>query len=664
MYYFIRVLFPIILFLHSTSVYSQFYIALEEKPLPLDLNQMVLSHIKDKKSALVFESNLNLQFSSNKEELPTTIKNEKYQILIVTAGANAISVSYEGTPTVLNFGQIMGISRPALKEKEIQFFKVSLQAELEVIDITESEKKRGNQSLPVGPNVSDALITMRVFPSDLQIKIEEENNLITKISKEKGEYQIFLSLGKSKEGIKKHTLKVIIGSGETSSIPIYELKAKEARYYRVKKPIIALEEADLIVETKNDPIENLSDVIGKWSGTLGTELSYIELYNVDNSKKSVSANLYIEGVFYEFTGNYIIGANRKTSISFKKNRNNLFDQIDANLDIEFINGILTGTYLDENKDILDIAMLKSAKIPENQNKNIEENLTAISNILISKWIIKDIDFSEIIIEKIDYSGTIDGVLISKNGNCNFKAKVNGSIGNLVFTINAYKNCPFLDFDLIANIGKTSTITIINNKKGDIKNVELTKINKESTRIIKNLTTSDQELTDSRYIAIKDKVYFYTEPDINTIRKAYILKGQSPEIITSNQYFYYVKFVSKSNVTNGYIKKSDLIKISTSDLFKKSTWEGKWQENNIKIYISEFEKLNNNYKINGFIQLNQKEQSFEGNINSLNYEGFTITVNVINTDNSNIRLSITFKYDGNATGFNDEKLNNYFTLKRI
>jgi hypothetical protein len=61
------------------------------------------------------------------------------------------------------------------------------------------------------------------------------------------------------------------------------------------------------------------------------------------------------------------------------------------------------------------------------------------------------------------------------------------------------------------------------------------------------------------IANNEKVYFYTEPDLLTVRKAFIIKGQEVQIIEKIENFYKVSFTNQNaKITEGYMKVSDLV----------------------------------------------------------------------------------------------------------
>lgn len=84
---------------------------------------------------------------------------------------------------------------------------------------------------------------------------------------------------------------------------------------------------------------------------------------------------------------------------------------------------------------------------------------------------------------------------------------------------------------------------------DNSNTGNTKLNQNDNNAINNSSLG---------IANNDKVYFYSEPNVSTIRKAYIVKGQEVQIIEKDEDFYKVSFASQNGkTTEGYMKISDL-----------------------------------------------------------------------------------------------------------
>jgi hypothetical protein len=216
--------------------HAQFYVELDEQIPSIEVTKLVNGINKsDNQAILVFETDLNIKYSSLNEDLKPPILSGKYQILLVNARPNAISLTYNNNSTVLNYGMLVENSKPALKPNELKYFKTSLIAELEIIDITEIELRRGNILIPVGANVQDALISIKVSPINLELTIVDENKQITKLEKEGNEYRIYLSTIDLKGIVSKNKLILTQKNGQKREINIFDLKPKETRFFEVRQ---------------------------------------------------------------------------------------------------------------------------------------------------------------------------------------------------------------------------------------------------------------------------------------------------------------------------------------------------------------------------------------------------------------------------------------------
>lgn len=230
----------IVFYFNSTSTFSQYFVELSESPVSSNLRATVLKYFTSpKQAALVFESNLPLKFDSNKENLGEIIKTGTYQILLVSSGSNAISVIYNNTPTVLNFGIIVDVDKgpeiAGLKDKEIKLYKVSLQTRLKIDDITDDEVKRGGRKTVLGPNPSDALVVLRVNPSKLDIEISSDNLSDVVFDSKSGEYLVYLKTKGLEENSKPVNVVLRENNGNERAISIYSLVPKDYRVYEVTK---------------------------------------------------------------------------------------------------------------------------------------------------------------------------------------------------------------------------------------------------------------------------------------------------------------------------------------------------------------------------------------------------------------------------------------------
>ncbi len=75
---------------------------------------------------------------------------------------------------------------------------------------------------------------------------------------------------------------------------------------------------------------------------------------------------------------------------------------------------------------------------------------------------------------------------------------------------------------------------------------------------------DGHYDETQWRVIKDKVFFYTSPNLKSIhRKAYVVKGDVLKIHSETVNFVLADFDSKDKFTTGYIAKKDLEKINPS-----------------------------------------------------------------------------------------------------
>ncbi len=221
-----------IVFLFFFNLHLAFSQSALEFTLSDDKAVNISKNIPDGQSLLVFETDLNLKFDSSVENLQVENKIDSKYYIYVSSGPQVITVKYFGD-YLLNFGQIgMNNGFPSLKNKEVKYFTVSKLIALQYEDTTKKEKDKGNNITPIGPNVSDAMVVINVFPDDLELDITEKNNGITKITKlTDGRYQIFL------KAPAQHILQIRNKDFKNpTNLPLDGLVSKEVRFYLVKKP--------------------------------------------------------------------------------------------------------------------------------------------------------------------------------------------------------------------------------------------------------------------------------------------------------------------------------------------------------------------------------------------------------------------------------------------
>ncbi len=221
----------LITFLFSTFIYSQSTLVWTENK---EEASRVSTAIKEGKSLLVFNTKLELTFESSIEKLDEIIKKDDLYYLQVSSGAQVITFKNNDNEYSINFGQLMDDNTlPSLKEKEIKYFTITEKKQLEYYNITENERSKGNVGVPIGPNVSDALIIVKLSPSDLNLEIKDVNNIISKIEKDKGAYKIFIKT----ESTQKNNVVLNLFDRDygNTELPILDLISKEMRFYLVKK---------------------------------------------------------------------------------------------------------------------------------------------------------------------------------------------------------------------------------------------------------------------------------------------------------------------------------------------------------------------------------------------------------------------------------------------
>ena len=128
--------------------------------------------------------------------------------------------------------------------------------------------------------------------------------------------------------------------------------------------------------------------------------------------------------------------------------------------------------------------------------------------------------------------------------------------------------------------KISDLTIVLNKRsGNNKNsnnsgetednnqVEEIDNSVQNAEVLDNTENEGMAKAYSTYTAIVKKAYFYSEPNVDSKLKSFIVSGQevidTGEEFDENEEFIYTNFEYKGKVTNGWLKKSDLTEKSKS-----------------------------------------------------------------------------------------------------
>jgi hypothetical protein len=506
-------------------------------------------NVEEGNALLIFDSSLDLTFDSSVEALiPPTFKNGKYY-LYLTPGKQAITFTFDGDDNTINFGTVnKDNSLPALMPGEIKLIKITKLNELLNYDITDKEISKGNSITPIGVNVSDALIVFKVIPNDLVVDIIDQENTITKQTKEPGKYSVYFKTPGS------HNIKIKCDGFEITSLPELELKSKELKFYLIKRPTSELQTKPQ-PETKVDKYKN---VLGFWGGTLGTNEVYLAINEVKEG--IVSGKIFFNGIYQQVSGFISQKSNNEYFISIKKPALEDISE-SATLDFNIKNGIASGDWISKSRNILDFNALQVNTIPIDNTDVLVLKYKELQTSLKGDWTsIQNSLFSMLVITNIDFKRKITGFAISKN---NEKIPFSG-IAYDGSSLNIMINFPSKSSIAGTLSLSSSNDKLIGNYTSNDGEISLTQ--NFAKGYVQNLTTVKPSLTEYKisgvFEALKDRVYFYSSPDINNKTSSYIVKLQKINISKSFGSFYYGTFTNDKITTSGYLLKSDLIR-STS-----------------------------------------------------------------------------------------------------
>jgi len=226
-------------------------------------------------------------------------------------------------------------------------FSTSLGAQdlLEYFNITDKEKAKGNISIPIGINISDALIIFSVSPPSLTLEITDHANVITKITKESKDYKVFVKSGKD------ITLEVSsVGFGITK-IPIKNIESKGTYFYLIKKAV-SLESAsadaketasylcqqlELRYQIYNTVNEKYSDKLAKSKGKKKQKITLKMLNEIDENTKNQNAKMQELANKYKYLVNDYTGKYLGTPFQsvFNENLNAYFDDCIVNYEKKY-----------------------------------------------------------------------------------------------------------------------------------------------------------------------------------------------------------------------------------------------------------------------------------------------------------------------------------------
>jgi hypothetical protein len=387
------------LLLGSSSVaIGQYSMTFERISLPLT----ELPKLQTGKSMIIFDSEYELHFDSNNENLPKPEYMDGRYLLAVTEGPQLISVFYNGIPTVLNFGtQSSTINlHERISAGDVLRFKVKVRAELEYSDITESELKRGSGIVPIGMNVSDAMIVFRKFPDDLELTIIEKNGNITKRTKDGNALNVSLLVKESGEN--RYFITVVSNEGDSLNIPIQSLTSKEVRVFRVKKPIMesplsmtnattvnAKQESTVPSDELKNTVSVLKkdfslNVVGFWAGSLGDKKVNLDISRLDPERNSIEGRIFIDGMKANFKGQVRFKNvdEYQASISFKSQGSTYYG---ATIDFAYRKGVMTGLYIDDTGNVRDFTSLRTQRLMADTTAMVRISKGVALDALKGEW---------------------------------------------------------------------------------------------------------------------------------------------------------------------------------------------------------------------------------------------------------------------------------------
>ena len=341
----------------------------------VDDNYFNKNDIPEGKSLLIFETPVDLTFESSKDPNIKPYKKEGKYFLFVDKGAQVITFNYL-EDYFINFGQLMDENTlPSLNSKEIKYFKISEKKELEYYNITEKEKQKGNISVPIGVNVSDAAIIFNVFPPDLQIEISSEDNAITRLTSRNGLYKVFLQAPKS------HVLKIKTLGFDITSITVDNLEAKETRFYYIRKPLIIdnPQHKEISIEGINnkkddDKLDLNKLVIGNWGGSLGPEKVFLIIESINDN--SVSGKILKNGIYSKIKGIITVKSEKKIYFTLDKSASK-YSLEKGTLDFVLNMGIGSGIWISDDGKVEDFSIMRVNNIPRETNFQASEFIKPI-----------------------------------------------------------------------------------------------------------------------------------------------------------------------------------------------------------------------------------------------------------------------------------------------
>jgi len=417
MYFKITLLSVFLSFFLFNTTYGQ---TLRWEELTNNTRQLKDLKIPKGKSLLIFESPVNLSFESSIENINQPERKDNKYFLYVSKGPQVITFNYMGNYHI-NFGQIMAENTlPALKSKEIRYFRITINHELEYYNITEKEKEKGNIVIPVGVNVSDALVVFNVFPPDLDISIE--GNGITKQSSDNGTFKVFLKAPNNTK------LKINCKDFDPTIISINGLKAKETRFFFIRRPITINDYKEKKITSID--IDRSKKLIGQWGGSLGANKVFLEIQDINSGK--IKGRIFKDGEFSNIVG--VIKTKSKGQIYITLHKlASKYSKETGTIDFVLEMGVGSGTWISDNGDVKDLSIMRTKELLPDHGFTYQiskiNGWWKSSNTKLFKWIrvnkIDNYQISGSVIDKKNNKYTYIGDLIVKNNSINIVINLKG-----------------------------------------------------------------------------------------------------------------------------------------------------------------------------------------------------------------------------------------------
>ena len=177
----------------------------------------------------VKDNNLPSYIINNNIYIYDNTVNEQNRSLLEAFGAIITIKNNIASDAFINYGKSISTeSLPALKSKEVKYFKLNLVTSLACYDVTNQMKKAGATDFQ-GLYDKEALIIIYLLPKDLRLKIAGKE--IRDTIHEEGRYKVYVKPTNQKLILRLKNYEDAIIEFEND-----ELKSKDVKYFRVETP--------------------------------------------------------------------------------------------------------------------------------------------------------------------------------------------------------------------------------------------------------------------------------------------------------------------------------------------------------------------------------------------------------------------------------------------